>query len=261
MMVANKYQVEIPDVDYYRKLISCQSSCPVNTDARGYVDAIAEGNYRLGYVRARQPNPFASTCGRVCNAPCEAACRRGHIDSPVTIRALKRFVCERYGVEAADHLPAASLEAAAIGSSLLSDLPPFNSRTAGTYGTLLKASASSGHRKGKVAVVGSGPAGITAAHDLSLLGHAVTVFEAAPVPGGQLLLGIPEYRLPRDIIRSEIEEFLKRGGNLKLNMHLGTDFTLDTLREQGYEAIFLAIGAYLDREAGIEGADLEGVVY
>ncbi len=106
-MPVAKYKVEIVDLDYYQKQISCQAACPVRTDARGYVNAVADGDYEAGYIRARQPNPFASTCGRVCAAHCEKACRRGKIDAPITIRAIKRFLCEPYGVEAISHLPTA----------------------------------------------------------------------------------------------------------------------------------------------------------
>ncbi len=100
-METDKYKVEIADNTYWRKQVKCQWGCPVNTDARGYVIAIAEGRYLDAYKLARGPNPFASICGRVCGAPCEVECRRGSIDEPVTIRALKRFVTEQYGVEAA----------------------------------------------------------------------------------------------------------------------------------------------------------------
>src|SRR3990167_5430612 len=104
-MEPHKYNVEIPDINYYRKLIACQNACPVHTDARGFVNAIADSEFETGYISARQPNPFVSTCGRVCNAPCEASCRRGNIDSPVAIRSLKRFLTEKYGVERLMHLP------------------------------------------------------------------------------------------------------------------------------------------------------------
>src|SRR5574342_580197 len=97
---ARKYHVAIPDYGYWRRQIKCQDACPVHTDARGYVSAIGDGELEKAYIIAREPNPFASICGRVCAAPCEAACRRGDIDAPVGIRALKRFVTERYGVEA-----------------------------------------------------------------------------------------------------------------------------------------------------------------
>src|SRR3970282_716521 len=95
-----EFRVEIPDLAYWRRQIKCQDACPVHTDARGYVTAIADGDFERAYITAREPNPFASICGRVCAAPCEAACRRGDIDAPIAIRALKRFVTERYGVEA-----------------------------------------------------------------------------------------------------------------------------------------------------------------
>ncbi|MDZ4246513.1 MAG: FAD-dependent oxidoreductase, partial [Dehalococcoidia bacterium] len=118
-----------------------------------------------------------------------------------------------------------------------------------------------GWETAKVAVIGAGPAGLTAAQDLAAQGYSVTVFEAAPVPGGMLHLGIPEYRLPRNLLRFEIMEILKQGVELKLDARLGKDFSLNTLRDDGYEAIFLSVGAYLDRKAGIEGENLEGVIY
>lgn len=303
-MVNGKYQVEIVDTSYCRKAILCQNACPVHTDAQGYVNAIASGNYDDGYIIARQPNPFASTCGRVCNAPCETACRRNNIDSPITIRALKRFVCERYGVESRERLGSdrtaldgrgvellrersrgdsgtdesldrliEEVEGKRRGSSrtvsrehdvgLLQGRAPGNSKTVESLAVLLKTLGQRKplEKKARVAVIGAGPAGLTAAHDLAIYGYEVTIFEAAPVPGGMLVLGIPEYRLPRSLVRFEIEEILRQGVELKLNMRLGRDFTLNSLKEEGYEAVFIAIGAYVDRDPGAEGADLDGVIY
>jgi len=97
-MAQARYRVELPDLDFYRRGVACQQACPVHTDARAYVNAIAKGEYELAYLIARETNPFASTCGWVCGAPCEAACRRGTIDAPIAIRALKRYVNDRYGV-------------------------------------------------------------------------------------------------------------------------------------------------------------------
>ncbi len=261
-MDGERYQLEIADASYYRKIISCQNACPVHTDAQGYVNAVAKGWYQDGYIMARQPKPFASICGRVCNAPCEGACRRGKIDASISIRALKRFLCERYGVEAKERFAAARTSDERCGIDLLGIRTPGNSSTVEGLATLLRASAAEPvSRKGRVAVIGAGPAGLTAAHDLAILGYQVTVFEASSTPGGMLLLGIPEYRLPRDVIRQEIEEILSQGVELKLNMRLGRDFYLATLRETGYDAIFIAIGAYLDRALDVEGSDLEGVMY
>jgi len=256
--VVQIYPVEIPDGSYYRNLISCQNACPVHTDARGYVNAIAERDYRAGYIIARQPNPFASTCGRVCNAPCEAACRRGNIDGAVTIRALKRFVCEHYGVESKKHLSVSKTLSEGLMMPTLD-----NSNTVESLANLLLTSERKvgDGRRARVAVIGAGPAGLTAAHDLAALGYNVTVLEASSAPGGMLFLGIPEYRLPRDVIRQEIDDILRQGIELKLDMRLGRDFNLRNLRDKGYEAIFIAIGAYVDRDPGMEGTNLKGVIY
>ncbi|MDP2931029.1 MAG: FAD-dependent oxidoreductase [Chloroflexota bacterium] len=256
-MVNQKYKVDIVDADYYRKTISCQNACPVHTDARGYVNAIAEGDYRAGYIMARQPNPFASTCGRVCNAPCEAACRRGNIDAPVAIRALKRFVCERYGVESKEH-PAISRTP---GERLMVRAPG-NFNTVESLANLLVTSERKPRdgRRARIAVIGAGPAGLTAAHDLAAMGHQVTIFEASPVAGGMLRLGIPEFRLPRKLIEQEIADILELGVQLKLNSRIGDAFKLKTLRQEGYDAFFIAVGLGRGRELNIEGVELDGVM-
>ncbi|MEE8353813.1 MAG: FAD-dependent oxidoreductase, partial [Dehalococcoidales bacterium] len=190
---AARYNVRLVDLDYYLEQISCQAACPVRTDARGYVSAVAEGNFEGGYIQARQPNPFVSICGRVCAAHCEKVCRRGKIDKPVAIRALKRTLCESSGVEAKNRLPVARAERA--GMALLAAKAPSNTSTADAYSQLFAGRTSrtegNGEEKVRVAVVGAGPAGLTAAHDLALLGYAVTVFEAAPDTGGMTRLGIP----------------------------------------------------------------------
>jgi len=207
------------------------AACPVHTEAGRYVAFIAEGRYLEAYHVARRPNPFASICGRICAAPCEAACRRGTLDEPIAIRALKRFVCERYGVES------------------MVDLEKLKE----VFGKTLK-------RHGiKVAIIGAGPAGLSCAHDLALLGYDVTVFEAQPVVGGMLRLGVPEYRLPRELIRLEINAILSLGVELKLNTAVGRDFTLSDLKAQGYQAIFIAIGAHKSRDLRIQGVELDGV--
>ena len=149
---------------------------------------------------ARAPNPFASVCGRVCAAPCEDACRRGSIDAPVAIRALKRYVTEQYGVESMkpDTQDRLREEGTSEGNRYAGHLPVSDALTA--------APATLNGRKRKVAVIGAGPAGLAAAHDLALLGYDVTVFEASGEPGGMMRFGIPEYRLPRTLLRAEIDK-------------------------------------------------------
>ncbi len=236
-MKSDKYNVEIADNTYWRKLIPCQWECPVKTDARGYVIAIAEGRYLDAYKFARGPNPLASICGRVCAAPCEVGCRRGRIDEPISIRALKRFVTEQYGVEKV--VPPQKI----LEYSTARRDP--NNPKAGT----------------KVAVIGAGPAGLAAAHDLALLGYNVTIFEASPVAGGMLFLGIPEFRLPRELLQAEIDAILNSGVELKLNTPIGEDLTLDDLEQQGFKAIFIAVGAQQGRRLDVPGEDdYEGVI-
>ena len=257
------FRVELPGHDHWRKTICCQDACPVHTDARGYVTAISEQDFERAYIIARGPNPFASVCGRVCAAPCEAACRRGNIDAPVAIRALKRFVTERYGVEA--DLASGKGESSFPHRSLRSmrDLrfQP-STRTINDFSVLEAARRKPKQEKTagkKVAVVGSGVAGLTCAHDLALLGYDVSVFEKQGVPGGMLMLGVPEYRLPRDLVQAEIQAILSLGVELRLNQAIGRDFDLSSLREEGFEAVFVAIGAHVSRSLPMEGQDADGV--
>jgi NADPH-dependent glutamate synthase beta subunit-like oxidoreductase len=207
-------------------------ACPVHTEAGRYVALIEEGKYREAYHIARRPNPLASICGRICGAPCETSCRRGALDEPVSIRALKRFVSERFGVES------------------MVDLE----RLKEVFGTSVKKNGR------KVAVIGGGPAGLSCAHDLALLGYEVTVFEAQSVAGGMLRLGIPEYRLPRELIRLEINAILSLGVELKLLSAIGRDFNIADLKRQGYQAIFLGIGAHKSRDLQIPGVGSDGVL-
>jgi formate dehydrogenase beta subunit len=216
------------DRDWLNTNFPCMMACPAHTNAGRYVSLISEGRFEEAYRFARDPNPMASICGRVCAHPCETACRRGEIDRPIQIRALKRFLTERYGPESKHFKP------------IEGNLQPSLNR--------------------KVAVVGAGPVGLSAAHDLALMGYSVTIFEAAAVPGGMLYLGIPEYRLPRDVVEAQVREILATGDvTLRLNQRAGKDFSVEDLRAQGFEAVLIAVGAHRSRDLSIPGVDLDGV--
>jgi len=245
--------VRLPDLEHWKAQVKCQAGCPVSTDAGRYVQLIAEGRYEDAFLVARAPNPFASICGRVCAAPCEDACRRGAIDAPVAIRALKRFVTEKYGVESTqpdtqDRLAGSPIEE---GNQFAGHMPLTFHRAS--------PAASAGARQ-KVAIVGSGPAGMAAAHDLAFMGYDVTVFEAAPEPGGMVRFGIPEYRLPRTVIRAEIDKITALGVHLRLNTPLTPDFDLAALRRDGFDAVFLSVGVSTGRDLQAPGVELDGVV-
>lgn len=236
-MGLKKFQVEIPGPEYYRRVIKCQQACPVRTPSGSYVQKIAEGDYFGAYLLARRPNPFASVCGRICGAPCETACRRGVFDGPISIRALKRFVCERFGVEA-DSFDAETILKLSYGAA-----PP-----------------AMGEGTKRVAIVGSGPAGLSCANELARAGVSVTVFETHAIPGGMMVLGLPRFRLPRKVVELEIAMILRFGVQIQLEKTLGVDFTLESLERDGYSAVFLGCGAMKARELSLEGMDLDGVL-
>jgi NADPH-dependent glutamate synthase beta subunit-like oxidoreductase len=240
-------QVRFPDLDAWKAQVKCQAGCPVSTDAGRYVQLIAEGRDEAAYLVARAPNPFASVCGRVCAAPCEDACRRGAIDAPISIRALKRFVTEQYGVESVRPDTQDVLATRAVDEG-------------NRYVTHQRFAAAGGQSRRKVAVIGAGPAGLSAAHDLALRGYAVTVFEAAGEPGGMMRFGIPEYRLPRTLIRAEIDKILALGVTLKLGAKLTSEYGLAALRRDGFEAVFLSVGVSAGRDLQVPGVELDGVV-
>lgn len=224
-----RFEQKAVDAEWLNSNFPCMMACPAHTNAGRYVALIAEGRYEEAYRLARDPNPLASICGRVCAHPCETACRRGAIDQPIAIRALKRFLTERHGPE--------SKHPVDVNAGRGQQKLPF-----------------------RIAVVGGGPVGLSAAHDLALMGYSVTIFEAAPVAGGMLYLGVPEYRLPRDVVEAQVREILATGDiTLKLNHAAGRDFTISDLCRQGFNAILLAVGAHMSRDLSIPGVDLDGV--
>jgi len=256
--------VEVPGDGYHRKLISCQQACPVGTDARGYVRAIADGRFEEAYLIARGPNPFASICGRICGAPCEAACRRGKIprtdeagnhlgpDRPISIRALKRFACERFGPETSP--PERVLEASRSFVSPDGSGPE-------EMASLLKASLRGGFEQAggePVAIIGAGPAGLAAAHDLALMGFHPIVYETESVAAGMLAFGVPDYRLPRELIRREVEVIQALGAEIRLGVTVGKDVSFGDLRNS-HAAVVIAVGAKRPRSLGLPGERGPGV--
>jgi NADH-quinone oxidoreductase subunit F len=212
-------------------LAPCQNECPLGTNVPGYVSLLGEGRFREALSLILDTNPFPSVCGRVCDHLCEAKCRRAQLDEPVAIRALKRFVA---------------------GPETRRLLPP---RT----GDAPRARASRWQRS-RVGIVGAGPAGLSCACFLARLGYAPVVFERLPVAGGMLAVGIPEYRLPKRVLQREIAAIQALGVEIRTNVAIGQDVTLGELRRQGYEALFLAVGAQEDRRLAIPGEELPGVV-
>lgn len=260
----NPLRVEAPGEAYHQNLISCQVACPVHTDARGYVRAIAEGRFEEAYLIARGPNPFASICGRVCGAPCEAACRRGKVprvdddgqfvaaDRPISIRALKRFVCELHGPEAG--------QAGSVLSRVENFGPPVAAGVEEMAALLRSALAGriepvNGQR---VAIIGAGPAGLSAAHDLALLGFRPTVFETEPVAAGMLAVGVPAYRLPRDVIEREVDVIRALGVEIRCGTTVGKEVSFAELRRD-YAAVVIAVGAKSSRSLGLAGERGPGV--
>lgn len=205
----------------------CQAACPAGTDVPGYTIAVAQGRYQDAYQVLKNTLPLPAICAYVCHHPCEAKCVRGRLDEPIAIRAIKRFVT--------DH--AASSPPKKAGPPRRADA-----------------------RKQKVAVVGSGPAGLTAAQNLALKGYDVTVFEALPVAGGMLAVGIPHFVMPEEILKSEIDAIESLGIKIKTSTRIGKDIGLDELRQQ-YKAIFLAVGKQGSSKLDIAGMDASGVVY
>ena len=203
----------------------CKATCPAHVSIQGYVALINQGKYAEALKLFKEAHPFPAVCGRVCHHPCEGVCTRGDQDEPIAIQALHRF---------------------------LSDLDFSNEVP---WIPTVKAKQTE-----KIAVIGAGPAGLSAAYFLAREGYPVTVFEKLPVAGGMIAVGIPEYRMPRDILAKEIKVIESLGVEIKTNVTFGKDLTLKALKDQGYKALFLATGLHLSRKLNISGEDLPGVL-
>ncbi|MFO7984725.1 MAG: FAD-dependent oxidoreductase, partial [Desulfatiglandaceae bacterium] len=205
-------------------LVPCEEACPVHMDIPGYLRLIAEGKADEALAVIREKVPFPGVLGRVCTRPCETVCKRGEVNAPVSICALKRYAAD------------------------------------GEQGLWKERSGMAEETDRKVAVIGAGPAGLTAAFYLRKKGHTITVFEARKRPGGMLRYGIPAYRLPRDVVKTEIDHILKMGIQLRCGECLGKDFNLYRLEGVGFDAVFLALGAQVSHGIAIEGADSPDVL-
>jgi len=203
----------------------CKATCPAHVSIQGYIALINAGKYKEAIDLFREDHPFPGVCGRVCHHPCEKMCTRNDVDQPLAIRELHRFLSDYERTQGEPAVPAVTEK-----------------------------------RTEKVAVIGSGPAGLTAAYYLAQRGYQVTIFEKLPVAGGMMAVGIPAYRLPRDILNLEIEVIRRMGVTIKTEVTFGKDVTLDSLKKDGFRAVFLAIGLHGGRRLGVENEDVAGVL-
>ena len=204
----------------------CKATCPAHVSIQGYIALINDGRYKEALKLFRQDHPFPAVCGRVCHHPCEGECTRNDVDKPLAIRELHRFLADYEARSGEISIPEITAE----------------------------------KRAEKIAVIGSGPAGLTAAYYLLKNGYQVTIFEKLPEPGGMMRVGIPEYRLPRDVLAAEIGIIEKMGAEITCGVTFGSDITLDSLKKDGYAACFMAIGLHGGRKLGVENEDAAGVL-
>ena len=223
--IPQEFLVQPVDASWLQCNIECQEACPVGTNCRGYLNLAAEGRFEEGYILSRDPNPVAAMCAYVCSAPCERACRRGDIDRPLSIRAMKRFLVEWH-------------EASGIP-----DVTP-----------AIEA------RSERVAVIGAGPAGLAVARELAMKGYGVTVFDALPFAGGTMLIGVPAFRLPREAIEMDVRLIERLGVTFVYNTRIGVDVMFEDL-QRDFDAVAITAGAMDPVGLDIPGSDLEGVQY
>jgi len=222
---AQEFLVQPVDASWLQCNIECQEACPVGTNCRGYLNLAAEGRFEEGYILSRDPNPVAAMCSYVCSAPCERACRRGDIDRPLAIRAMKRFLVEWH-------------EASGI-PDVMPQITP---------------------RSERVAVVGAGPAGLAVARELALKGYRCTVFDSLPFAGGTMLIGVPAFRLPREAIEMDVRLVERLGVTFVFDTTIGVDITFDQL-QRDFDAIAITAGAMDAVALDIPGGELDGVDY
>ena len=209
----------------------CKTACPAHIAVQGYIKMAAEGRYLDALKLIKQDNPFPAVCGSICNRRCESACTRGSVDAPVAIDEIKKFIAERELHESTRYIPKKKFRKG--------NTEPWPE---------------------KIAIIGAGPAGMSCAYFLAEMGYEnVTIFDRNPVPGGMLTLGIPGFRLEKDVLNAEIEVLKAMGVEFKCGIEVGKDVTIDQLRSQGYKGFFAAIGAQKSAKLGIPGEELEGV--
>ena len=220
-----EFLVQPVDASWLQCNIECQEACPVGTNCRGYLNLAAEGRFEEGYILSREPNPVAAMCSYVCSAPCERACRRGDIDRPLAIRAMKRFLVEWH-------------EASGIPDVMPAIAP----------------------REERVAVVGAGPAGIAVARELATRGYQVTVYDSLPFGGGTMLIGVPAFRLPREAIEMDVRLVERLGVRFVFDTQIGIDILFEDL-QRDFDAIAITAGAMNPVVLDVPGSDLDGVQY